>query len=66
MTRKFGICAVCGKRHGETYDFTTTLRRLGVMKGDAAVPECVVALQKKVSKRRVREGHKPRPWLMED
>lgn len=36
----FRICAVCGKRHGATFGYRTTLRLLGI-KGDKAVPECV-------------------------
>jgi hypothetical protein len=41
-SRRYRVCAVCGERHGVTYGFGTTLRRLGI-KGDKAVPECVRA-----------------------
>lgn len=34
------VCAVCGKRHGVTYGFKHTLRRIGII-GDKAVPKCV-------------------------
>jgi hypothetical protein len=44
---RYRICAVCGMRHGPTYGFKTTLRRLGIMAGDKAVPQCVNDLQKK-------------------
>lgn len=43
MQRKpqvFRVCAVCGKRHGVTYGFRSTLTRLGIP-GDKAVKECV-------------------------
>lgn len=36
----YRVCAVCGKRHGVTYGFRSTLTRLGI-KGDKAVKECV-------------------------
>jgi hypothetical protein len=47
----FRICAVCGKRHGPTYGFGSTLRRFGI-KGDKATVECVRELA-----RRKRGGH---------
>jgi hypothetical protein len=37
VSGRFRVCAVCGKRHGPTYGFKTTLRRIGIMEGDKAV-----------------------------
>ena len=36
----FRVCAVCGKRHGVTYGYRSTLRRLGI-EGDKATNACV-------------------------
>lgn len=41
----FRVCAVCGKRHGVTYGFRSTLARNGV-KGDKATIECIKKLTK--------------------
>jgi hypothetical protein len=50
----FRVCAVCGMRHGVTYGFRNTLKRLGI-DGDKAVPACVTkALNKADRLRKVR------------
>jgi hypothetical protein len=59
MSKHFRTCAVCGKRHGPTYGFKTTLARLGI-KGDKAVPECVTKAQKAAAIKAIKEGH-PQP-----
>lgn len=41
IIERYRICAVCKKRHGATYGFKNTLKRLGI-EGDKAVPSCVV------------------------
>jgi hypothetical protein len=56
VSKVYRVCAVCGKRHGPTYGFRHTLRRLGIAEGDKAVPACVVKLQKQVAKRNAEMG----------
>jgi hypothetical protein len=48
---RFRVCAVCGKRHGPTFGFKTTLRRVGIMTGDKAVPACVIKAQHEFERR---------------
>jgi hypothetical protein len=55
--RVFRVCAVCGKRHGVTYGFGTTLRRYGIP-GDKATVECIKELTAKPPAATVR---KPAP-----
>ena len=56
VSKVYRVCAVCGKRHGPTYGFRHTLRRLGIAEGDKAVPSCVVKLQKKVHDKNLKMG----------
>jgi hypothetical protein len=57
MNERFRVCAVCGKRHGATYGFHTTLTRLGIP-GDKAVPACVIKAVARAERAALKAGRK--------
>jgi hypothetical protein len=43
IPRRFNLCAVCGHRHGPSYDFRQVLAHFG-LKGERATVACIQKL----------------------